>query len=285
MADSILISGRSDVGVRRRDNEDRALVVEGTTGQALDPHHSGGMVGPTRVRTEGTVLLVADGLGGRAGGATASGLTVESIRRRFAREGSVDSIERFVGGLVQALVDANRQVRSEAEATSTLRGMGTTATLAGIAGDHVYVAQVGDSRAYLLRRGSLVRLTRDQSLVQDLIDSGILDESDADSVADNVLLQAVGTQSGLRPATTYHPLREGDRLILCSDGLSQMVPDGELETLASEEPDGSALTSRLVRLANERGGPDNTTVLVGDLVDSGLPTADDGDVLSPKPWR
>ena len=286
MTTSMLVTARTHVGMRRDENQDRALVVIGGAGESLDPADHSGVLGPRRVPAEGSVLLVADGMGGRSGGATAAKIAIDAVRRTFEhREVENGSPDLFVRGLNQALLDANRDVLSEADGEASLTGMGTTATLAGVLGDRVYVAQVGDSRAYLIRNGAIVRLTRDQSLVQDLIDSGILDESDAEQVNDNMLLQAVGAQPKLRPAHTFHPLREGDRLLLCSDGLSQMVGDDELASIATEEGDPSLLSERLVALANERGGPDNTTVLVADLIESGLPDPAGEDTLSAKRWR
>lgn len=282
----MLVAARTHVGMRRDENEDRAVVVIGGTGEALDPSDHDGVLGPRRIPAEGSVLLVADGMGGRSGGATASKIAIDAVRRTLERqEVGETSPNLFVKSLHGALLNANRDVLWEAQGEASLTGMGTTATLAGVLGDRVHVAQVGDSRAYLIREGAIVRLTRDQSLVQDLIDSGILDESDAGSVNDNLLLQAVGTQPELRPIHTYHSLREGDRLLLCSDGLTQMVGDGELASIAADERDPSLLAERLIDLANERGGPDNTTVVVADLIESGLPDAAGEDTLAAKRWR
>lgn len=281
----MLVTARTHVGMRRDENQDRALVVIGGTGEALDPSDHNGVLGLRRVPAEGSVLLVADGMGGRSGGATAAKIAIDTVRRTFERREVDESPDIFVRSLTQALLDANHDVLSEAHGEASLTGMGTTATLAGVLGDRVYVAQVGDSRAYLIRDGAIVRLTRDQSLMQDLIGAGILDESDAGSVNDNMLLQAVGAQPELRPAHTFHSLRERDRLLLCSDGLSQMVGDDELASIATEERDASLLAERLVALANERGGPDNTTVLVADLIESGLPDPAGEDTLSAKRWR
>lgn len=283
---SMLVTARTHVGMRREENQDRALVVIGGTRESLDPVDHDGVLELRRVPTEGSVLLVADGMGGRSGGSTAAKIASDAVRRTFERRDvGGASPNLFVKTLNEALLKANRDVLWEAQGEASLTDMGTTATLVGVLGDRVHVAQVGDSRAYLIRGGAIVRLTRDQSLVQDLIDSGILDESDTGTVNDNLLLQAVGTQPELRPAHTFHALRERDRLLLCSDGLSQMVRDDELASICTEEPDASLLVERLVALANERGGPDNTTVLVADLIESGLPDPGSEDTLSAKRWR
>jgi protein phosphatase len=148
----------------------------------------------------------------------------------------------------------------------------------------VWVAQVGDSRAYLVRAGETVRLTRDQSLVQDMIDSGILDEEDAGSVPNNVLLQALGARATVRPDVTHHELRRGDVLLLCSDGLSQMVDDEEIASAAADCTNCRDVVDWLVGLANERGGPDNVTVLAARIDGDGLEAPREDDRLQRRHW-
>jgi protein phosphatase len=140
----------------------------------------------------------------------------------------------------------------------------------------VYFAQVGDSRGYLVRGGALARLTRDQSFVQDLIDSGIVDEEGAKSIRDNRILQALGTAPGVLPELTHHELRRGDVVLLCSDGLSRVVPDDEILTVVGNADDALAMCERLIALANARGGPDNITVLVARVDGDGLEPAEGG---------
>jgi protein phosphatase len=154
--------------------------------------------------------------------------------------------------------------------------MGTTATLAGLLGSMVFFAQVGDSRGYLIRHGALARLTRDQSLVQDLIDSGIVDEEGAKNIRDNRILQALGTAPSVQPEMTYHELRRGDVLLLCSDGLSRVVDDAEILSVVGHAADCLETCERLIALANARGGPDNITVLVARLDGDGLANANSG---------
>jgi protein phosphatase len=155
--------------------------------------------------------------------------------------------------------------------------MGTTATLAGLRGRFVYLAQVGDSRAYLVRGGEMVRLTRDQSLVQDLIDMGVLSADDANGAQSNKILQAVGVAPTVKPVLTYHELSRGDVLLLCSDGLSRVVSDDELRTAVAAQSDCARLCDDLVGLANARGGPDNITVVLARLDGDGLDEARPGD--------
>lgn len=266
--------GRTDVGRKRTENQDR-LFISGLDAEAPEALVAGDgattTAGPVslEVGPSGVALLVADGMGGRAGGARASGLAVEVIRRALegvqpAGAGS-DSPDAFADRLRGALREANRDIHKEARDSEVNAGMGTTATLAGLLGDSVHVAQVGDSRAYLVRAGRAERLTRDQSLVQEMIDSGILDERDALSVGNNMLLQALGVRSDVRPEITSCTLRRGDFLILCSDGLSQVVDDAEIGAMAGQATDCRSLCDALVERANERGGPDNVTVVAARL--------------------
>jgi protein phosphatase len=184
----------------------------------------------------------------------------------------------FVSRLRRALELANEEIHEQSRRDDNLRGMGTTATLAGLHGANVYFAQVGDSRGYLVRGGALARLTRDQSLVQDLIDSGIVDEEGAKTIRDNRILQALGTAPGVLPEMTYHELRRGDIILLCSDGLSRVVSDDEILAVVGSADDCLAICERLIALANARGGPDNITVLVARVDGEGLASAEGGAV-------
>lgn len=232
-------------------------------------------LGPVRfeVGGRGAILLVADGMGGRAGGAHASGLAVKAIQEVMLDGGAATghaTASDFVDRMRQSLDEANRTIHEEAVRDDRYRGMGTTATLAGIFGGVAYLAQVGDSRAYLVRGGQAIRLTRDQSLVQDMIDSGVLSEDDARNVKNTMILQALGTADTVRPELTFHELRRDDVLLLCSDGLSQVVRDEEIAELVSKTPRCAELCDSLVSMANERGGPDNVTVLVARIRGDGL---------------
>ena len=184
--------------------------------------------------------------------------------------------EAFVSRLRRALELANEEIHEQARRDDGLRGMGTTATLAGVLGGTVYFAQVGDSRGYLVRGGALARLTRDQSFVQDLIDSGVVDEEEAKGIRDNRILQALGTAPSVLPEMTYHELRRGDVVLLCSDGLSRVVSDGEILNVVRGAGDCLAACERLIALANSRGGPDNITVLLARVDGEGLGAAEAG---------
>lgn len=153
--------------------------------------------------------------------------------------------------------------------------MGTTATVAGVFGTDLYLAQVGDSRAYLIRRGSATQITKDQSLMQRLVEAGELTEEEAEqSERRNIILQALGPDPRVKVDLTWQALRQGDVLVLCSDGLSGQVKREEIGELANSTANLVELCSKLVDLANERGGPDNITAVAVRFGGAGLPDAD-----------
>lgn len=293
MMDPVQISvcGRTDRGRRRSDNQDGFLVLDlSDPSSALTPEGDGGRpaVGSLRftLGERGAVLLVADGMGGRAGGGRASRIAISAVREVMMEDGdgSVPSQRDFARRLGRALEVANDQIH-EGGREGPHAGMGSTATLAGLLGSCVYVAQVGDSRAYLVRHRHVGRLTRDQSLVQDLIDSGILEEDDAGGLGRNMILQALGPTPTVEPAVTYHELRREDVLLLCSDGLSGVVGDEEIRAAVSEASDCAALCKHLVDMANGRGGPDNITVVAAKIDGDGVEEAHDAEGVSRKPYQ
>jgi PPM family protein phosphatase len=291
--------GRTDLGLVREENQDSLLVADLRSGEtaARSPASipAAATVAATASTTgpfdfglgaEGAVLLVADGMGGRAGGARASSLTVSTVHEVMTgSERSGGGHGPFAGLLRRALTEANSAVYEAGSRGDEYDGMGTTATLAGLMDGFVFVAQVGDSRAYLVRQGRILRLTRDQSLVQDLIDSGIMSEDDEHNVRDNMLLQALGVGASVRPEMTYHELRRGDVVLLCSDGLSGVVRDEEIRRAVEEAGDHVTLCDRLVQLANERGGGDNITVLAARVEGAGVEVPREGDEMSPRRWE
>lgn len=279
----ISVCGRTDRGRSRRNNQDCFLVLDlENPSSALAPEADGALPSqgsldfPLGVR--GAVLLVADGMGGRAGGARASAMTIDAVREVMTEgdDGPLSPPE-FADRLKSALEAANRAIHEDGR-EGPHAGMGSTATLAGLLAGWVYVAQIGDSRAYLIRSREVGQLTRDQSLVQDLIDSGVLDENDTRGVGRNMILQALGPTPSVEPVVTYHELRRGDVILLCSDGLSSVVRDDEIRETVSESADCAQLCASLVDLANDRGGPDNITVVAARIDGGGVDeaTVDEG---------
>jgi len=276
--------GKSVRGQVRAVNQDRLLVVDlgGGAVEIERQEDDAFAVGPLDFMLDptGAVLMVADGMGGRAAGERASEAAVTVVGRAMADEAVADSDgPAFVGRMGRALAKANEAIHSEGMSDERYRGMGTTATVVGIQGSTAYIAQVGDSRAYVARNRSITRLTRDQSLVQDLIDMGVLSEEDARRAPSNQILQALGVSAKVEPALTYHELRRDDVLLLCSDGLSRVVTDDEVQEAVASAVDCTALCDQLVDLANERGGPDNITLLVAHLAGDGIDPPDDDEVV------
>ncbi len=267
---SMNIAGLSDVGRVRKNNEDSFTVSDLDAGERLEAG-----TGPWRVNAgpRGVLLALSDGMGGHAAGEVASALVVDSLRTALLAESDIQSLEEL---LAVAAARANAEVIRTARASGK-RGMGATLTAMHIRGDEAYVAQVGDSRAYLLRSGRLQQVTRDQSLVQLLVDQGALSpEAARVSSRKNVLLQAIGTSDEVKVAIGRLKLRRGDRFLLCCDGLSNAVADDELrDLLAGNDPD--AACRKLIGLANERGGADNLTAIVAciDAGELGEPAVDE----------
>lgn len=281
--------GRTDMGRRRSENQDNFLIADlsvpiGSGGFLLDTDDDAAReVGHFLLGPRGALALVADGMGGAAAGAIASKLAVGWIYRTLTTRWAEDrnhSPQQFATRLHGAVDEANARIHDEAMATPEYAGMGTTATVAGIYDGFLYVAQVGDSRAYLVRRGAAEQVTRDQSIVQELIDSGAMTEDEAEnSVHGNLILQALGTAPAVQVELTYQEMRRGDTVLLCSDGLSRMVRKHEIAEAAARFADPAALCDHLIDLANARGGPDNITVVAIRVDGDGLQEPAEGDVV------
>lgn len=221
-----------------------------------------------RVRTEnqdalvadGPLLAVADGMGGHASGARAAKAAVDAVRHNVSTEK-----RRPKSAINRAFIRANRAIR-KISADEGHERMGTTLTVASVQNGIVWIGHVGDSRAYLLRDGQLSQLTTDHSLVGELVRSGQLSPDKARSHPKrNVITRAVGTDQQIRPDIFSHTVRPGDRLILCSDGLTGGVDDRQLAELASTKRPAQAAATKLVEAANRAGGTDNITVVIGDI--------------------
>jgi protein phosphatase len=269
--------GSTDVGKARDHNEDAFIVANLASPTPLSF---------TEERTEspddhGLVFMVADGMGGAASGELASSMAVDivlrEIRTRWTGSPNADP-SSFPDALVGATATANERIHRHAREHPEDRGMGTTATVAGLLGDMLYVAQVGDSRAYLVRGGVARQLTKDQSLIQRLIEAGELTAEEAEtSERRNIILQALGPEASIKIDVTKQQLRRGDALVVCSDGLSGLVRDNEIAEAVTQEKDLPAAAARLIATANARGGPDNITVVIARFDGPGLaePSATD----------
>jgi len=270
----VTVFAKTDLGQSRDHNEDTFLVADLTTGKAsLMPDVRSHDVGE-----RGSLFMVADGMGGAAAGELASSMAVDLIYRHLSTTWPHDeeiSGARFAYRVREAVELANGELYAYALEHPDVRGMGTTVTLVGVFGAELILAQIGDSRAYLVRGGQAIQLTRDQSLTQRLVDAGELTEEEAErSERRNIILQALGPDPRVRVDLSQQSLRRDDILIMCSDGLSGSVRKDEIAALAGEHSELSDLCSALIDLANERGGPDNITVVAARFSGDVLPESD-----------
>lgn len=231
-------AARSAVGLIRNGNEDGAL-------------------------THPYVIAVADGMGGHAGGEVASKVAITTLAQVLPllnnNEMDSESLEDF---LLNSILDIDNEIRLTAEADDRLSGMGTTLSAIALYRNKAYVLHVGDSRAYRLRGKEFLQLTKDHSVVQELIDAGTITEEEAAihpqrSVLTNVLMG----HGNLTPLLIEYEIKPGDKFLLCSDGLNNVVSNSEISKLMGE-PDA---ISKLISLTYERGAPDNVTVLFAEV--------------------
>lgn len=213
------------------------------------------------------LFLVADGMGGHAAGEVASRMAVDAtVRavRECAGNGQLGTPDGIRDVLLDAVRKANADVFSESVANHRARGMGTTLTAILLADDRYHIAHVGDSRGYRVRGGEIVRITRDHSYVEELVRKGMLSSADARTHPQrNIVTRSVGTQEGLEADYRTGEVRAGDVYLLCSDGVSGELEDGEiLEIVEAERADLQNTCDELVRRANEAGGRDNSSVVL-----------------------
>ncbi len=261
--------GLTDRGQVRSSNEDQFLVA--SLVKSLQIKQTSLPQPATRRSSDCCYLfVVADGMGGHAAGEEASALAIESVEQYvldalkwFACCRPSDE-DRVLADFQKALGIAHQRVRSEASERPELRGMGTTLTLAYSLNDELYVAHVGDSRCYLLRGGHLYRLTQDHSLVEEMIRRGLLSSEEAASHRwRHVITSTVGGDSAnVRVDVHKLHLEAGDVLLLCSDGLTEMVSEEEIAKVLFEVENPEVACYQLVAQANEAGGRDNITVVV-----------------------
>jgi protein phosphatase len=257
----VVAGGRTDAGRVRNLNEDSylvaalgrdAVVMKGTTTTLTVPHTP-------------ALRVVADGVGGAASGEIASLMATDTMFIELRRRYESDWPRTQAGidtALRAAMVAANHVIFTYASGNPQHRGMATTATLAVVQDNTINIAQVGDSRAYLVRAGVARQITKDQSLIQRLVDAG---EMTADEAAHsdrrNIILQALGSEATVAPDTYTEHAEVGDVLLLCSDGLSNLVPPTDIARIALADDNMETVCERLVSCANSRGGHDNVTVV------------------------
>jgi len=233
-------AARSDVGLVRQENQDS------------------GYAGPH-------LLVVADGMGGHAAGDVASSIAIGEM---VSLDGESPSAENALDLLAGVVRTANRELREAMQRQPELQGMGTTVTALLRTGNKIAVAHIGDSRAYLLRDGTLTQITHDHSFVQSLIDEGRITEAEAEGHPQRSLVTRVLTgQVEDEPDLAMREARVGDRYLICSDGLSGFVARETIEEILLQAQPPGLTADRLVELAMRAGAPDNVTCIIGDIVD------------------
>ena len=237
---------RSEVGLHRSGNEDSALI-------------------------NGVLIAVADGMGGHAGGEVASKVAITTLAQTLPLlnndEMDSESLEDF---LQSSVLDVDNEIRLTAEADDRLSGMGTTLTAIALYRNKAYVLHTGDSRAYRLRGKEFTQITKDHSVVQELIDAGTITEEEAAvhpqrSVLTNVLMG----HGNITPLLIEYEVKAGDKFLLCSDGLSNVVSNQEIHKYLDEDD----TLSKLISLTYERGAPDNVTVVIAEAGNGETATA------------
>jgi len=240
------VAGLTDVGCQRENNEDSYLYWEPEGDQEFE--------------RKGRLAIIADGMGGHEGGQEASRLAVQTVREVYENDLRDDTQI----ALVDSFAAAHHRIRDYAEQHPLFQGMGTTCTAFVLRGRQLYFAHIGDSRLYLLRDARILRLTRDHSYVGRLVESGLVRAEDAERHPQRHILTAAlgsGSEAAVDSAEHGIPVQDGDDLLLCTDGLWGVVTDAELESaVRGKSPAESCAV--LVKLARQRGGPDNITVQV-----------------------
>jgi serine/threonine protein phosphatase PrpC len=259
------IFGISNVGLIRHDNQDSFLIANLETGDIAT------MSAPSlvSVHTAPFIVVVADGVGGAASGALASSIATETILSELHRwwhkvpKRTPESIE---AAMKRGIDIANKAIHQKANTSPEHHGMGTTTTLALVLDGEAFIAQVGDSRAYLVRKGAAKQLTKDQSFVQRLIDAGRMTAKEAaQSEHRNIILQALGPEEKVVTDFYRVKLENGDVLVVCSDGLSNQVSAEEIGRITRGAGGPEDICHALVEEAMHTGAPDNVTVVTARL--------------------
>lgn len=230
------IGAKTDVGRRREVNEDSFLVHE-------------------------PLFVVADGMGGHVAGDIASSTAVDTIKEESSSASAED-----MNTLARLVLGANSRIWEKAQSDPTLRGMGTTCTLLMLDSSSAHIAHVGDSRAYLLREGKLTQVTEDHTLVGRMVKEGRLSADEAERHPQrSIVTRALGVDSEVEVDLMTVDLQEGDRILICSDGLSSMIDSDAIASVLTKESDPQVAAERLIDAANEAGGEDNITVVIVDI--------------------
>ena len=259
------IYGTTNVGLIRADNQDAFLIANLETGDIATTSAPSVI----SVHTAPFIMIVADGVGGAASGALASSIATETVLselHRWWRKVPKRTPESIEAALKRGIDAANREIYQTATTSPEHHGMGTTATLALIIEGEAFIAQVGDSRAYLVRKTVAKQLTKDQSFVQRLIDAGRMTAKEAaQSEHRNIILQALGPEEKVVTDFYRVKLENSDVLVLCSDGLSNQVANDDIARIARGAGRAEDVCNALIEEALHTGAPDNVTVVAACL--------------------
>ncbi len=219
-------------------------------------------------RPEIGLAVLADGMGGHQAGEVASAMAVDVITRHYeellASGENGDDRVREAKSIDAAIRAANSAIFEVAQSRPDYSGMGSTIVVAIFYGDHMFVGHVGDSRLYRLRDGQLEQLTEDHSVIQELLNRGLMSEEEARiTIGKNLVTRALGVDGDVTPDVAQEDLQDGDLFLLCSDGLNDVISDDEIAGFLSESSNDLQETAqKLIDLANSRGGPDNISVIL-----------------------
>lgn len=287
---TVEIHATSHVGRVRRGNEDNYLLLNISRSKAWTSSQEAGEFVVESQKFEiddnGIVLAVSDGMGGALAGEVASKMAVESVCDKLINE-DVDATltpeeynQELISKLYNATVYANYLIHQQGRSDPQYQGMGATFTGIGVTPQAVDIIQVGDSRAYLVRNGKIYQVTKDQSLVQQLIDAQQISPEEAEThTLKNVILQALGAQNEIYPVSARVQPHRNDVFLICSDGLSNKVNAASMQRIVLENIDQlQQAAAELVKEANENGGEDNITVILSKFTGESLPEPEGDDV-------
>lgn len=287
---TVEVHATSHIGRVRKGNEDNFLVLDiagekSWTGSQEDNEF---IIESQKfeINDNGVVMAVSDGMGGALAGEVASTMAVETVGTKLLDKDAETELpdedvdHRLIGRLYEATVFANHLIHEQGRSDPQYQGMGATFTGIGVTPSAADVIQVGDSRAYLLRNDTIYQVTKDQSLVQQLIDAQQISAEEAEThTLKNVILQALGAQNEVYPVSARIAPCRNDVFLLCSDGLSNKVTAAEMQQLLIDHIDDlQNACADLVTKANENGGEDNITVIISKFTGDDLPEAGDGTV-------
>jgi len=255
----LTVYGRTDVGLIREHNEDNFLLANLDSGERSSETTSEANFA---LGDRGALFVVADGMGGAAAGEVASQVAVDSISASMLTEKPTDR-HSFAGKLRRSIEDANDKIYAQSRDNQNERGMGTTVTVAGLCDDTLILGQIGDSRAYIMRNGRLAQVTKDQSLAWQLIEAGAMTIEEAKAFEHaNIILQALGVQERVDVVLSQAALKNGDLILISSDGLHGPVTDEEISEILNSQQELRSAGDQLIARALEREGPDNITVVL-----------------------